>query len=267
MPEIDPTFLEALPAELRAEVLLSQQTQQAAARAQRAAAGAGQGGEEAGQESGANAQGAPGTAGVAAAAAGAPASGASSGTAAAGGSAGAPAASASVPGGSSQLDPEFLAALPPDLQAEVLAQQQALQMMEAAAAAAAEGHPADMDSASIIATLAGADREEVRCFLSFFFVPLAPYGCRRLQIWHQQTCVVIRAEGARQRLLAGSQLSMAVVTCIHPGVGSRTRVGAYRGCVLSVTEPHSRALQCRPHSVLSSLFCFLGLWFPAARSC
>ncbi|GJX83006.1 E3 ubiquitin protein ligase UPL1-like protein [Tanacetum coccineum] len=46
-----------------------------------------------------------------------------------------------------EIDPEFLAALPPDIQAEVLAQQRAQRV-----AHQAEGQPVDMDNASIIAT-------------------------------------------------------------------------------------------------------------------
>ena len=56
------------------------------------------------------------------------------------------------------LDPEFLAALPPDIRAEVVAQEQAQRMMAAVAA----GRPVDMDSASIIATFPPGLREEVR---------------------------------------------------------------------------------------------------------
>ena len=57
-----------------------------------------------------------------------------------------------------ELDPEFLAALPPDIQAEVLAQQRVAQ---AAARHAASASSADMDSASIIATFPPDLREEV----------------------------------------------------------------------------------------------------------
>lgn len=56
------------------------------------------------------------------------------------------------------VDPEFLAALPPDMQAEVLAQQRVAQ---AAARHAASATSADMDSASIIATFPPDLREEV----------------------------------------------------------------------------------------------------------
>uniref|UniRef100_A0A7I4AEX4 HECT-type E3 ubiquitin transferase n=1 Tax=Physcomitrium patens TaxID=3218 RepID=A0A7I4AEX4_PHYPA len=57
-----------------------------------------------------------------------------------------------------EIDPEFLAALPPDIQAEVLAQQRA---QRAVIAQTIEGQPVDMDSASIIATFPAELREEV----------------------------------------------------------------------------------------------------------
>eukprot|EP00850_Spirogloea_muscicola_P022377 SM000291S10855 [mRNA] locus=s291:47169:64581:+ [translate_table: standard] len=109
---IDPTFLEALPEQLRAEVLASSSTA---------------------------------TRNVAAAVAGI-----------AGASEGLPPREE----GEEELDPEFLAALPPDIQAEVLAQQRARRLMRAHAAAV-EGQPVDMDSASIIATFPAELREEV----------------------------------------------------------------------------------------------------------
>ena len=71
------------------------------------------------------------------------------------------------------LDPEFLAALPADIQAELIQQQAAARAMEAAAnaraaagAAGASGgagvaQVADMDSASILATFPPELREEV----------------------------------------------------------------------------------------------------------
>ncbi|KAL4579973.1 hypothetical protein LXL04_016144 [Taraxacum kok-saghyz] len=105
---IDPTFLEALPAELRAEVLASQQAQSAPAPPPPAAAAA------------------------------------------------APPPAAAAPVGAEDIDPEFLAALPPDIQAEVLAQQRAQRV-----AHQAEGQPVDMDNASIIATFPADLREEV----------------------------------------------------------------------------------------------------------
>ncbi|KAL0399110.1 UNVERIFIED_CONTAM: E3 ubiquitin-protein ligase UPL1 [Sesamum radiatum] len=54
------------------------------------------------------------------------------------------------------IDPEFLAALPPDIQAEVLAQQRAQRIAQQS-----EGQPVDMDNASIIATFPAELREEV----------------------------------------------------------------------------------------------------------
>ncbi|KAL1556169.1 E3 ubiquitin-protein ligase upl1 [Salvia divinorum] len=54
------------------------------------------------------------------------------------------------------IDPEFLAALPPDIQAEVLAQQRAQRIAQQS-----EGQPVDMDNASIIATFPADLREEV----------------------------------------------------------------------------------------------------------
>ena len=54
------------------------------------------------------------------------------------------------------IDPEFLAALPPDIQAEVLAQQRAQRVVQQS-----EGQPVDMDNASMIATLPADLREEV----------------------------------------------------------------------------------------------------------
>ncbi|XVF77067.1 hypothetical protein PTKIN_Ptkin14bG0010000 [Pterospermum kingtungense] len=92
---IDPTFLEALPEDLRAEVLASQQAQSVQ----------------------------PPT---------------------------------YIPPSEDDIDPEFLAALPPDIQAEVLAQQRAQRVAQQA-----EGQPANMDNASIIATFPADLREEV----------------------------------------------------------------------------------------------------------
>ncbi|CAL5213878.1 unnamed protein product [Lathyrus oleraceus] len=92
---IDPTFLEALPEDLRAEVLASQQAQSIQP-------------------------------------------------------------SVYAPPSGEDIDPEFLAALPPDIQAEVLAQQRAQRVAQQA-----EGHPVDMDNASIIATFPADLREEV----------------------------------------------------------------------------------------------------------
>ena len=59
-------------------------------------------------------------------------------------------------------DPEFLAALPPDLRAEVMAQQAQMQQLHqhAAAQAAAAPGPQDMDMASILATFPPDLREE-----------------------------------------------------------------------------------------------------------
>ncbi|CAI9263642.1 unnamed protein product [Lactuca saligna] len=56
------------------------------------------------------------------------------------------------------IDPEFLAALPPDIQAEVLAQQQA---QGAHRAHELEGQPVEIDIVSIIATFPSELREEV----------------------------------------------------------------------------------------------------------
>ncbi|XP_057529454.1 E3 ubiquitin-protein ligase UPL1 [Amaranthus tricolor] len=92
---IDPTFLEALPEDLRAEVLASQQSQTTQ----------------------------PPT---------------------------------YTPPSIEDIDPEFLAALPPEIQAEVLAQQRAQRLAQQN-----EGQPAEMDNASIIATLPADIREEV----------------------------------------------------------------------------------------------------------
>jgi E3 ubiquitin-protein ligase HUWE1 len=94
---IDPTFLEALPQDLRAEVLGSQQT-------------------------------------------------------------GTRTEDHQPPSTVEDIDPEFLAALPPEIQAEVLAQQRAQQLLQSQFL---EGHPVDMDSASIIATFPAELREEV----------------------------------------------------------------------------------------------------------
>eukprot|EP01018_Ginkgo_biloba_P023205 Gb_26784 [translate_table: standard] len=94
---IDPTFLEALPEDLRAEVLASQHAQSVPS-------------------------------------------------------------SNYAPPPAEEIDPEFLAALPPDIQAEVLAQQHAQRAVQAQQA---EGHPVDMDNASIIATFPADLREEV----------------------------------------------------------------------------------------------------------
>ncbi|CAI5971391.1 unnamed protein product, partial [Closterium sp. NIES-65] len=154
LPEIDPTFLEALPEDLRAEVLASFHVERAARQArqrraqQQAAQPQGQGG---GGAAGGGAGGAEGARG----AGGAGGAGGVGGAGAGGG------AAAGLGGeDTGELDPEFLAALPPDIQAEVLAQQQAQQLM-AAAAAGADGHPVDMDSASIIATFPEELRAEV----------------------------------------------------------------------------------------------------------
>ncbi|KAE8654176.1 E3 ubiquitin protein ligase upl2, putative isoform 2 [Hibiscus syriacus] len=61
-----------------------------------------------------------------------------------------------VPPSADNIDLEFLAALPPDIQAEVLAQQRAQRV-----ALQAEGRPVDMDNTSIIATFPADIREEV----------------------------------------------------------------------------------------------------------
>lgn len=94
---IDPTFLEALPEELRTEVLASQQNQVAQP-------------------------------------------------------------TSSQPPAAEEIDPEFLAALPPDIQAEVLAQQRAQRLLQSHRF---DGHPVDMDSASILATFPPELRTEV----------------------------------------------------------------------------------------------------------
>ena len=102
---IDPTFLQALPQDLRAEVLGSQQTRTRADDHQ-------------------------------------------------------------PPSIVEDIDPEFLAALPPEIQAEVLAQQRAQRLLQSQLL---EGHPVDMDSASIIATFPAELREEV-CKISINFL-------------------------------------------------------------------------------------------------
>ncbi|CAL0324794.1 unnamed protein product [Lupinus luteus] len=61
-----------------------------------------------------------------------------------------------APPSAEEIDPEFLAALPPDIEAEVLAQQRAQRVAQLA-----EGQPIDMDNASIIATFPADLREEL----------------------------------------------------------------------------------------------------------
>ena len=53
------------------------------------------------------------------------------------------------PPATEEIDPEFLASLPPDIQAEVLAQQRAQRLLQAHLF---DGQLVDMDSASILAT-------------------------------------------------------------------------------------------------------------------
>ena len=127
--EIDPEFLAALPEELRAEI-------QATYPAHREA-------EEAQEQRNVD-QGAPQM------------------------EAGNPSAAADVqPQAQGDLDPEFLSALPPDLQAEVLAQQREMQRVEnalhaqqAAAVSGAERTGTEMDMASILATFPADVRAE-----------------------------------------------------------------------------------------------------------
>eukprot|EP00899_Mesostigma_viride_P004970 jgi/Mesvir1/14474/Mv05181-RA.1 len=228
---IDPAFLEALPPELRAEVLGQQgalmsgrrgthghgarpATPAATSVTPAVAGSAGTAGAElAGlarpavgnaTEGGLTRVAAPGSSAAAASAGGAPTVGASSeavsSTGAVSGAAAPPPAPAPPPPASTtaavaamddvllgigaQLDPEFLAALPPDIAAEVLENQRAVtlalqmqqqqQQREAAAGAggaagagaatgagASSGGPLDMDSASILATFPPELREEV----------------------------------------------------------------------------------------------------------
>jgi hypothetical protein len=76
------------------------------------------------------------------------------------------------------IDPEFLAALPPDIQADVLRQHQRARATAAAAAAAAAaansadastgGVAGEMDNGSFIATLSAELREEVGCPSSLY---------------------------------------------------------------------------------------------------
>ncbi|TQD93583.1 hypothetical protein C1H46_020791 [Malus baccata] len=62
------------------------------------------------------------------------------------------------PQNAGDIDPEFLAALPPDIRAEVLAQQQAQRLHQSQEL---EGQPVEMDTVSIIATFPSELREEV----------------------------------------------------------------------------------------------------------
>jgi len=57
------------------------------------------------------------------------------------------------------IDPEFLAALPPDIREEVLAQQRAQRLQQQSQEL--EGQPVEMDAVSIIATFPSEIREEV----------------------------------------------------------------------------------------------------------
>lgn len=57
-----------------------------------------------------------------------------------------------------EIDPEFLAALPPDIREEVLAQQRAQRQNQSQEL---EGQPVEMDAVSIIATFPSEIREEV----------------------------------------------------------------------------------------------------------
>ncbi len=59
------------------------------------------------------------------------------------------------------IDPEFLAALPPDIQADVLRQHQRAQASAAAMDAPNVGLAGEMDNGSFIATLSAELREEV----------------------------------------------------------------------------------------------------------
>lgn len=59
------------------------------------------------------------------------------------------------------IDPEFLAALPPDIQADVLRQHQRAQQSAAAMETTQTGTAGEMDNGSFIATLSAELREEV----------------------------------------------------------------------------------------------------------
>ena len=146
VPEIDEEFLAALPQELRAEVLAGhamQVSRQAALRVSAPNPGVTQG--SAGQ-AGAGGPSDPSPAAVSVEPSTRPAANPVGGTDASG------------------LDPEFLSALPPELQAEVLAQQREMQRMHNVAAqqaaAPSSGTGAEMDMASILATFPADVREE-----------------------------------------------------------------------------------------------------------
>jgi hypothetical protein len=145
VPEIDEEFLAALPQELRAEVLAGHAMQVSRQAAFRVSAP---------------------NPGVAEGSAGQARAGGLSAPNPAEGSVEPNAPAVNPVGGTdaSDLDPEFLSALPPDLQAEVLAQQGEMQRVHNVAAqqaaAPSTGTGAEMDMASILATFPAEVREE-----------------------------------------------------------------------------------------------------------
>ena len=146
VPEIDEEFLAALPQDLRAEVLAGhamQVSRQAAFRISAPNPGM--------------AEGSAGQAGAGSLSAPNPAEGSVEPNAR-------PVVNPEGGTDASDLDPEFLSALPPDLQAEVLAQQREMQRVHNVAAQQAAAPPsgtgAEMDMASILATFPAEVREE-----------------------------------------------------------------------------------------------------------
>ncbi|GJY99025.1 retrovirus-related pol polyprotein LINE-1 [Tanacetum coccineum] len=82
-----------------------------------------------------------------------------------------------APSMADEIDLEFIAALPPDIQAEVLAQQRAQRV-----AHQAKGQPVDMDNASIIATTFPADLRE-ECFQHSHLLYLRKHKCLEIELW------------------------------------------------------------------------------------
>ena len=191
---VDPSFLEALPPELRAEVMATQvpQIEREHQRRRAASNDAGRGSQPAARD--------------------APEGGTS--------------------GAGTDLDPEFLSALPPELQAEVMAQSRA-------AARAPPSRPAQPDNASIVASFPRELREEVFLTADDAFIASLPPSLRA------------EAEAARRRAAeAAARRNQAAPPATHEGLGrGRWRApmpGGVRGTSSLVPGPPGLATGSDP---------------------
>eukprot|EP00793_Prasinoderma_coloniale_P000755 PRCOL_00003905-RA len=191
---VDPSFLEALPPELRAEVMATQvpQIEREHQRRRAASNDAGRGSQPAARD--------------------APEGGTS--------------------GAGTDLDPEFLSALPPELQAEVMAQSRA-------AARAPPSRPAQPDNASIVASFPRELREEVFLTADDSFIASLPPSLRA------------EAEAARRRAAeAAARRNQAAPPATHEGLGrGRWRApmpGGVRGTSSLVPGPPGLATGSDP---------------------